>query len=443
MGGFALCFSFECQAGRKKVQSKSGYTQKQIKAFNDYTSKYKERYKAIGESAKQLGYTLRDIGLPKSTPPDVRFSKILHSLITSYTNLAHQWVQGCEDSKHLSPDRKWRIASGSDTSWKPDENFSRFLEISDPLLRPSLAHLLFLAHSGVVAVSSDELNYVDLRMRWVKETILPEGVHGFDCEKDYKELKVQSGSWPEPEVAIPKAETTEILRGVLALEPYSIANELAMEHLTDQNFDNSLCMGTVWEAWFKFGETGMGETGAKVPDVFLEKHVGFVLKALRQLPELDFGKRVLGVSWLQQTAIEKGKAASDQQLRWSQLIGDYVLPEIPGHLQDQDSSEGDPFVPPVKRSRKDDSLNSITLDSLVKVPECDEARNQPLSPTSVNTARRGSSLSGGAYTCIRRYGSLPCITFACRSDYDWSGSSSSLYGKPITFNASFSQHKKH
>ncbi|WP_087112846.1 hypothetical protein [Parendozoicomonas haliclonae] len=303
----------------ESLRSGGEYTNEQIAGFWKFINEHFSIYSRMHQLASASKYDLIDIGLPGSVPPKASFSQTLHTLISEYTNLAHDWIYQCEQDGLLTPDRSYlatytpELAQGA---------FDAFLQLKDPLLRPSLVHLLYLCLQNKEECGYAEREYVALRMQWVEETLLPPGVIGLRWRVEYQRLYQELVSAPDQIQIIDVPSMTKArLKQKLRLPPFSENNGLAMKYMDVKSNPLEQLMTTAWEAGFALFQSGMQ---ASESDALMYKHAQFVARLIQKERALSQDKRILAMSWLETAAI---KSQKQKHLNWRDNLYSYKLPE--------------------------------------------------------------------------------------------------------------------
>ena len=362
-----------------------------------------DMYKELEGDARKAGYDLQNIGLPGIAPPSDGFSETLHGMVSRYTNYVHEWIETSQIKRLISPYN----GGISHVHWlgeehRPEEDFERFLVGKDPIFLPSLRHLLFLVRADVVDLQGDEKAYLELRLRWVSETLFPKEMTAPDWNADYLALAGESRNWSIITIFQSSSETKRKQRAELKETLNASCHRFVSKHLTDEKLKKPLNdMQTVWDAWIGFGKGGM--SGVNV-DPLQTRHSQFVLNSLYRMPGIDMSRRFLGISWLHRMALDKGKGSLDDQSIWKKMINGYELPNSSNNVFPIEDSSDDPDSPgggvlsevggDMAASDKTESVSHSPLEYLQPPDTIDSGRGAS-EPLTIGVRRRASSHSGG------------------------------------------------
>ncbi len=384
-----VLLSSDSWAGRKKTKRQvihPHYTQRQVSDFDSYVSG-KEVYQGFKLLAFQVGYTIRDIGLPPPMPPKADFSEVLHTLLSNYTNHVHGWLSmhknaaaagattGSDavnkddvDDNNQPPGEEEEgegvekgVKKGKD-ALSNDQSFQAYLTRQDPLLAPALTHLFYLAYYGENPLSAEELDYITLRIGWINQTMLLPGMKQIVVNRDYANLysrysgkaecllpertpyavysqgSCTSGKVnkePEEEEDKGAIYATEEHRAYLKNHEVAEARTLSVRYFDAQEADASLVMQTVWEAILAYGRyVRKGVSGDKL----LVDHVRFVMRLVRDGGFYKPAKWHLAQAWLRQMAIELYEQSVTVKEAAFTELSDSVLP-VPLLLAEQEASQ--------------------------------------------------------------------------------------------------------
>ena len=305
-----------------------------------------DRYKDFVEDIKNAGFSVADVVNPGVYPVDSAFSKTIHNLLSRYINVMLDWEYYCKGKGHFTDDGTWHM---DNSMWS---SFQGYLNLADPLLQPSLAHLLHLALNNGRYVREKERGYLKLRMQAINKIFWPGGSQLMtDWESIYTGAYYLMLMWPSDLSFYFKADNTEELKeNVKNYDEESFEGDhearvkavsFILNHIEARAYgvatgsegsqrrrshvsEDEIKLRTAWDAFCDLSQYGTASAGR---DALRIPHFSFVYRYLRTGDKVETSRKLLGLAWLQQTFIERGGVRLRQNAKCFSKMKTYRLPE--------------------------------------------------------------------------------------------------------------------
>ncbi len=337
----ALLFSNPCRAGKKvknKPAEQSLKTEIREKAetsgdnssweefdqwmqCSERCSKLKNR---VGESEHE--FTMREVCFPEAEPPSYFRSKTLHLLINDLVYYLQMRLEesGFEPAPKLSGYYGGQLPGKS--AQESSEQVIAFVQDQDPLLLPSLTHLIYLARYESSLLDDKERAYLELRLQYIDEAIVPQGMAKFDWSKRAQELLNDYKTWNRSEVSFPQAETDEELIGQINAISGSKKkhSKFILKHLWDDKYQPELKMMTAWNATLVLSNADMA-LKVSISDPLRDSHVSFTIQAAVAGSYFSWEKQKLTAYWLALSEIKSTDVNFNNE-EWRQKVLNYHPP---------------------------------------------------------------------------------------------------------------------
>ncbi len=396
-------------------------------AFENWMKKSKRCVKLRSELKKSKHeFTMREVCFPQKEPPSFFRSKILHLLINSLINHLQLQLQELdfEPAPKLGGYDSGKFP-GTPTKEESAKLVMAYVQEQDPLLIPCLTHLIHLARHEQSPLHDDERAYLELRLQYINEAIVPSGMAKFDWKQRGEELLASYEAWDRGQISFPQGETEQELKDQIAIiNDQGIDDEdinLLTTHFGDEEYKTDLKMMIIWNAAIDLDSANM--VLIKTTDPLLLPHINFTIQSTLAGSFLPPVKQKLAAYWLALSEIKSDPSINNSE-QWKYDIRNYHPPGFPRlkHLT-QNTQPAKPGrtkqLPKSKRHQKQKiTLGRMTLPKkyqlhpVEKSQKRSQTKKQQRQPSSANKRAPNSNTNKIGKTGKTLTGSLPKQTSA-------------------------------
>ena len=305
-----------------------------------------DQYKDLVVDITSAGFSVEDVVNPGVDPVDGRFSRIIHNLLARYINVMFDWESYCKKKGHFTSGGKW------ERDYSMWSSFQGYMNIADPLLQPSLAHLLHIAFNDRRYVHKKEREYLKLRLQVIKKIFWPGDSNLMtDWESIYTAVHDSMLAWPSDLSFYFKAENTKTLKAKVKKEflenfkgdqnatkkalsfilnhigarAYGVATGSKGNKESPSNVEeDKIMLRTAWDASCDLSRSS---TASASRDALRIPHFSFVYQYLRTGDKIEMSRKLLGLAWFQQAFIERDSARLGQNAVLFSRIKEYRFPK--------------------------------------------------------------------------------------------------------------------